>query len=64
MAETLRHQANLERFQAKWIPVRVKKTRQNKDLEPDPVSINRIGIQDALRHDETSQEAFPWLFFR
>jgi hypothetical protein len=24
----------LERFQAKWIPVRVKKTRQNKKTEP------------------------------
>jgi hypothetical protein len=23
----------LERFQAKWIPVRVKKTRQNKKIE-------------------------------
>jgi hypothetical protein len=23
-----------ERFRAKWIPVRVKKTRQNKNLEP------------------------------
>jgi len=23
----------LERFRAKWIPVRVKKTRQNKNLE-------------------------------
>jgi hypothetical protein len=25
---------SLERFQAKWIPVRVKKTRQIKNLEP------------------------------
>jgi hypothetical protein len=25
--------ASLERFQAKWIPVRVKKTRQNKKME-------------------------------
>jgi hypothetical protein len=25
---------NLERFQAKWKPVRVKKTRQIKNLEP------------------------------
>jgi hypothetical protein len=24
----------LERFRAKWVPVRVKKTRQNKRLEP------------------------------
>src|ERR1700729_2740550 len=35
----------LERFRAKWIPVRVKKTRQNKNLEPrsDP-----IGTEKAL----------------
>jgi hypothetical protein len=26
--------ARLERFQAKWIPVRVKKTRQIMNLEP------------------------------
>ena len=25
---------SLERFRAKWIPVRVKKTRQNNELEP------------------------------
>src|SRR3954463_5932591 len=29
----------LERFRAKWIPVRVKKTRQNKNLEPGSDSI-------------------------
>ncbi len=29
----------LERFRAKWIPVRVKKTRQNKNLEPGSNSI-------------------------
>src|ERR1700760_3858921 len=29
----------LERFRAKWIPVRVKKTRQNKKLEPRSDSI-------------------------
>jgi hypothetical protein len=29
----------LERFRAKWIPVRVKKTRQNKKLEPGSDSI-------------------------
>src|ERR1700726_5321605 len=29
----------LERFRAKWIPVRVKKTRQNKRLEPGSDSI-------------------------
>jgi hypothetical protein len=30
---------DLERFRAKWKPVRVKKTRQNKRLEPGSVSI-------------------------
>src|ERR1700742_91916 len=29
----------LERFRAKWTPVRVKKTRQNKNLEPGSDSI-------------------------
>src|SRR4051812_21122183 len=29
----------LKRFRAKWIPVRVKKTRQNKNLEPGADSI-------------------------
>ena len=32
----------LERFRAKWVPVRVKKTRQNKKLEP-PIRFNRNG---------------------
>src|SRR5438034_5002793 len=36
---------NLERFQAKWIPVRVKKTRQNKKIEPRSDS---IGTEKAL----------------
>jgi hypothetical protein len=31
--------ARLERFRAKWIPVCVKKTRQNKNLEPRSDSI-------------------------
>jgi hypothetical protein len=31
--------APIERFQAKWIPVRMKKTRQNKKLEPGSDSI-------------------------
>src|SRR5439155_5729746 len=35
----------LERFQAKWIPVRVKKTRQNKKIEPRSDS---IGTEKAL----------------
>jgi hypothetical protein len=32
----------LERFPAKWMPVRVKKTRQNKEIEP-PFRFNRNG---------------------
>ena len=36
---------DLERFQAKWIPVRVKKTRQNKKIEPRS---NFIGTKKAL----------------
>ena len=35
----------LERFRAKWIPVRVKKARQNKNLEPRSDS---IGTEKAL----------------
>jgi hypothetical protein len=31
----------LERFRAKWNPVRVKKTRQNKNLESFSVSMKR-----------------------
>jgi hypothetical protein len=34
-----------ERFQAKWKPVRVKKTRQNKNLEP---RFDAIGTEMAL----------------
>src|ERR1700761_2699947 len=37
----------LERFRAKWVPVRVKKTRQNKNLEPGSDSI-RTGNALAL----------------
>jgi hypothetical protein len=37
----------LERFQAKWIPVRVKKTRQNKRLEPGSDSIRTDKALDA-----------------
>ena len=33
----------LERFPAKWTPVRVKKTRQNKNLEPFPFRFHRNG---------------------
>jgi hypothetical protein len=38
----LRNRAELERFPAKWMPVRVKKTRQNKEIEP-PFRFNRNG---------------------
>src|ERR1700722_9280138 len=38
-----------ERFRAKWIPVRAKKTRQNKNPEPRSDS---IGTEKALDHDE------------
>src|ERR1700723_3203800 len=41
---------DLERFRAKWIPVRVKKTRQNKNLEPRSDS---IGTEKALALDIT-----------
>src|SRR5580698_7292316 len=40
---------SLERFRAKWIPVRVKKTRQNKNLEPGSDSI-RTGKALAVNH--------------
>src|SRR5438876_1412724 len=43
---------NLERFQAKWIPVRVKKTRQNKKIEPRSDS---IGTEKALTGDRMSK---------
>jgi hypothetical protein len=33
-SEADRYFFGLERFRAKWTPVRVKKTRQNKRLEP------------------------------
>jgi hypothetical protein len=36
------------RFQANWVPVRVKKTRQNKKLEPGSDS---IGIDQAPRQN-------------
>jgi hypothetical protein len=39
--------AVLERFRAKWIPVRVKKTRQNKRLEPGSDSIRTDKALDA-----------------
>src|SRR6202041_637316 len=43
----------LERFRAKWIPVRVKKTRQNKNLEPRSDS---IGTEMALGKQERTSK--------
>jgi hypothetical protein len=37
----LARRSRLERFRAKWTPVRVKKTRQNKKLEPVPIQSER-----------------------
>jgi hypothetical protein len=50
MVDNARSQAWLERFQAKacpaldagWKPVRVKKTRQIKNLEPTPYDFARV----------------------
>jgi hypothetical protein len=42
-----------ERFPAKWIPVRVKKTRQNKSLEPRSDS---IGTEKALSLSVSAQD--------
>ena len=39
----------LERFPAKWMPVRVKKTRQNKEIEP-PFRFNRNGKGSSSHH--------------
>jgi hypothetical protein len=41
----------LERFRAKWIPVRVKKTRQNKNLEPGSDSIRTEKAQGGEQRD-------------
>ena len=42
----------LERFRAKWVPVRVKKTRQNKNLEPG---------SDSIRTDQALASKLVWL---
>src|SRR5882724_2884119 len=39
--------ATLERFRAKWVPVRVKKTRQNNNLEIGSDSIRTRSLQPA-----------------
>jgi hypothetical protein len=46
MAPNQRETSVLERFPAKWAPVRVKKTRQDKKLEPRS---DTIGTEKALR---------------
>jgi transposase len=45
-SENLNRKA-LEHFQAKWTPVRVKKMRRNKNLQPHSDS---IGTEKALEH--------------
>src|SRR5439155_11938199 len=45
----------LERFQAKWVPVRVKKTRPNKKIEPRSDS---IGTEKALAQAGDSRSRF------
>ena len=44
---------NLERFQAKWKPVRVKKTRQVKNLEP---RFDSIETEKAPGHEPINPE--------
>jgi hypothetical protein len=44
----------LERFRAKWVPVRVKKTRQNKNLEPRSDSIGTEKALDQFDRPKTS----------
>src|ERR1700754_47813 len=54
--------SSLERFQAKWTPVRVKKTRQIKNLEPrfDSIETEKaLGSREgepAERHDERRED--------
>ena len=50
--------ALLERFRAKWIPVRVKKMRQNKNLEPRSDSIGtEMALEPGLPLRYASQQA-------
>jgi hypothetical protein len=53
--------ARIERFQAKWRPVRVKKTRQIKDLEPcfDSIETERALeiIEDGAIETPTEQDS-------
>jgi hypothetical protein len=60
MVDNARSQAWLERFQAKWKPVRVKKTRQIKKLEPrfDSIETEKAlaNTYDSARVDHGSIE--------
>src|SRR3984885_7286627 len=47
----------LERFRAKWIPVRVKKTRQNQNTEPGPILSERKRLSSALVGDRFGSNA-------
>jgi hypothetical protein len=51
----------LERFRAKWRPVRVKKTRQNKNLEPrfDSIETEKALEMSAQRFCILAGELFP-----
>ena len=51
---------SLERFRAKWTPVRVKKTRQNKNLEPGSDSIRTEKAPVELRLWANSGHAVCW----
>jgi hypothetical protein len=52
------HVVALERFPAKWIPVRVKKTRQNKK---ESLRSDSIGTEKALADPMKSRETAGWL---
>jgi hypothetical protein len=47
-----------ERFPAKWIPVRVKKTRQNKNLEPRSDSIGTEKGSNSPRQEQFRRRWF------
>jgi hypothetical protein len=50
----------IERFPAKWMPVRVKKTRQNKEIEP-PFRFNRNGKGSRVTASRRSR--MEWVLF-
>src|SRR5262245_39440184 len=61
-ADRSREGPRLERFRAKWIPVRVKKTRQNKNLEPgsDSIRTEKALAGGALVFEDRAEQ-FPAL---